>query len=202
MNCRHKQMNSNTYTNTFYIQQWNKVIQLLTSEQDHWFQSTINRNYEVLALSDFCQWSYSDGHLIWWNLADSMSCQFCCLYSLSQSSVTKEISSNIKHFCTIYRPNTDPKTNVIADVDESFWSNCYKYDSNVKTWEQISSNRFYSIGVKDKQKTFLLRKDQMKFVLVWSHHHGICWFNLQNKWVCLHYEHKLQQNQCIYIHIR
>jgi len=53
---------------------------------------------------------------------------------------------------------------------------------------------------KNMQKTHANRKNYMKFFGDISQ--GSHWLDLHSKQACVHHQHKLQANWCIYIHIR
>jgi hypothetical protein len=36
-------------------------------------------------------------------------------------------------------------------------------------------------------------------VIGWRHLQENCWFDLHSKWACLHHQHEMQQECCIYI---
>ena len=43
------------------------------------------------------------------------------------------------------------------------------------------------------------KENYIKFVLYWTQHPESSWFNSQSKQVCLHHQHQLWQNCCVYM---
>jgi len=74
----------------------------------------------------------------------------------------------------------------------------YQYDHLIGRLTQTKFSHFQTFGTVFCNKTQV----ETKLLLDWKHFHENCLFILHGKWACLHHLDVMQQNCCIYIHIR